>query len=119
MNRAKKEEKRKYDEARKGLTVEQVKALNKKDNEKMKIEELARSIHAEKFPEEYDFMYDSFLDKKERESGINPMNKEYIDKINSKRAALGVSPLSESGLPNTNDTMTLCIEEARKEINNN
>jgi hypothetical protein len=34
MNKAKKEEKRKYEEARKGLTVDQVMVLDKKEKKK-------------------------------------------------------------------------------------
>ena len=116
MNRFKKEEKRKRDEARKGLSAKEIEILDKKDEEDNKIIELARKIHIERFSEEYDFMYDSNVDANERDRGINPMSKEYIEKINKKRAALGVSPLSESGMPISDDTMALCIEEAKKII---
>ena len=51
-------------------------------------EQVKRNI--ERFPEEYDFMYDSISDANEREMGRNPMSKEYIEKINQKRAVLGV-----------------------------
>jgi hypothetical protein len=46
------------------------------------------------------------------------MSQEYIDKINKKRPDLGVSPLSERGRSNSNDTMDICIEEAKKLIDN-
>jgi hypothetical protein len=117
MNRFKKEEKRRRDEARKGLSAEQIEILDRKEEEDNKISELARKIHVEKFPEEYDFMYDDGVDANERAKGRNPMRKEYIDKINKKRAAMGVSPLSESGMPISEDTMALCIEEAKKMLN--
>ena len=117
MNRFKKEEKRKRDEARKGLSAKEIENLDKKEDEEKKISELARKIHIEKFSEEYDFMNDSNVDANERDRGINPMNKEYIDKIDKKRAALGVSPLSESGMSISNDTMAMCIEEAKKTLN--
>jgi HD superfamily phosphohydrolase len=116
MNKAKKEEKRKYEEARKGLTVDQVMVLDKKEKKQKEIEDLARTIHAEKFSEEYDFMYDSTSDLSDRKKGINPMSQEYIDKINIKRSGLGVSPLSERGTSTSNDTMDMCIEEAKKII---
>ena len=94
--------------------MEQIEALDRKEEKNKKIEELAQKIHAEKFPEEYDFMYDSISDANDRKNGKNPMNKESIDRVNNKRAILGVSPLSESGMSTSTDTMALCIEEAKK-----
>ena len=116
MNRFKRESKRKRDEARKGLSPEEIEILDKKESELNKIKKLAHKIHIEKYPEEYDFMYDSISDSNDREMGINPMSQEYIDRIKEKRAALGVSPLSESGLPISDDTMALCVEEAKMMI---
>ena len=116
MNRFKKEAKRKHDEARKGLSPEQIEVLDKKEAEQEKIEELARKIHIERFSEEYDFMYDSISDATERAMGKNPMSKEYIERIKAKRAALGVSPLSESGVPISSDTRDMCFKEAQKLI---
>lgn len=66
MNRLKKEMKRKHDEARKGLSRDQIAILDKEDLIKEKIEELAYKIHSEKFPEEYDFMGDSNADSEDR-----------------------------------------------------
>jgi len=81
-----------------------------------KISELARRIHLEKFSEEYDFMYDSNADLNDRNKGINPMNQKYIEKIREKRAKLGVSQLSDCGMPVSNDTHELCEQEAKKQI---
>lgn len=119
MNRLKKEEKRKHNEARQGLSIKEIEALNKKEEENNSVEVLAGRIHAEKFSEEYDFMYDSIIDAKDRSNGKNPMSEEYIHKINKKRADLGVSPLSDSGMPTSKDTHTMCIEEAREIIRKN
>ena len=116
MNRFKKEEKRKRDEARKGRSPEEVEILDNKEEEENEIRELARKIHIERFSEEYDFMYDSISDANERDMGINPMSKEYIEETDKRRASLGVSPLSESGMSISDDTMDLCIEEATKII---
>ena len=116
MNRFKKEAQRKRDEARKGLSPKEIEILDKKEEEDNKISELARNIHIERFPEEYDFMYDDHVDANQRDRGINPMSKEYIDRIKEKRAAFGVSPLSESGMSISDDTMALCIEEAKRTI---
>jgi len=116
MNRAKKEEKRKRDEARKGLTEDEVLAIDLEDEINKKIENLARSIHAEKFTEEYDFMYDSGVDAKERSRGINPMSQEYIEKIRMKRKELGVAQLAENGMPASDDSYRVCLEEAKLQI---
>jgi hypothetical protein len=116
MNRFKKEQKRKRDEARKGLSPEKIEILDKKEAKLNEIRELARKIHIKRFPEEYDFMYDSISDANERAMGKNPMSKEYIERINAKRAALGVSRLSESGMSTSDDTMDICFKEAEKLI---
>lgn len=52
----------------------------------------ANSWHIKLFPEEYDFMYDGKSEAKDRKQGINPMASEYIEKTNSRRAALGFPP---------------------------
>lgn len=116
MNRQMKEEKRKHDEARKGLSDEQIAALDKKDLLNSRINDLTHEIHVKKFSEEYDFMHDSTWDASDRNSGKNPMNQEYIEKINKKRKELGVSPLSDVGLSVSNDTYELCVKEATKII---
>lgn len=116
MNRVKKEEKRKHDEARKGLSEDQIAVLDLEDLIKAKIERLAQKIHVEKYSEEYDFMYDSISDAKDRSKGINPMRQDYIEKIKKKREALGVTQLSDSGKSVSNDTFELCIQEAKKQI---
>jgi len=116
MNRYKKEEKRKHDEARKGLTDDEIIVIDLEDEIQLKVEKLARHIHAEKFPEEYDFMYDSGVDVKERNRGINPMNQEYIDKIKNKRSDLDVAQLAENGMPVSKDTYLLCLSEAKIQI---
>ena len=112
MNRHKREELRKLAQARSGLTSEQMVALDAKALAARELSDLASQIHREKFPEEYDFMYDSSWDAHDRKKGINPMRQEYIDAVNSRRVALGVSPLSESGMPLSGDSRVLCDEEA-------
>lgn len=116
MNRFKKEEKKRYDEKRKGLSDEQIAVLDMEELLKKSVDELARKIHIEKFPEEYDHMYDSHADVSDRSRGINPMNQEYILKVKRRRERLGVTQLSESGLSVSDDTFQLCIEEAKQKI---
>lgn len=51
------------------------------------------------FPEEYDFVYDSILESKERRQGKNPMHRDYNEIVNRRRLELGVSPLGKNGKP--------------------
>ncbi len=117
MNRTKKEEIRKYNEARKGKSPEEIARLNLMEEYEEEIEKLTRKLHSEKFPEEYDFMYDELSDMRMRKEGRNPMSREYIEQIRIKRMNLGVSQLSESGMAVSDDTMQLCRREAEKIIN--
>ena len=77
-------------------------SLDDKEIFKSRLDKLTRAIHAEDFSEEYDFMYDSALDKQDRDNGISPMRQEYIDKYTKKRKELGVKPLSEGGMVDVN-----------------
>lgn len=119
MNRYKKEEEKRRREAREGLNPEQIRQLDIEDEQNAAIEKLARKIHSEKFSEESDFTYDSSLDASDRKKGKNPMKESYIAKINEKRRNLGVSPLTENGMSQSNDTWELCLEEAKKIIHGN
>ena len=85
MNRFKKELKRKHDETRQGLSPDAIAILDKKEAILNRIGKLARKIHIEQFPEEYDHMFDSYSDANERAMGINPMSQRYIERINTKR----------------------------------
>lgn len=58
---------------------------------------LKRLIHGSIFPEEYDCMYDSISEAKDRQRGINPMAEEYTKKVNERRRQIGVSPLGQDG----------------------
>lgn len=116
MNRTKKEEIKKYNEARKGKLPEEIARLNLMEEYGEEIETLTRKLHSEKFPEEYDFMYDELSDMRMRKAGRNPMSREYIERIRIKRMNLGVSQLSESGMAVSDDTMQLCRREAEKII---
>ncbi|HDY8069844.1 TPA: hypothetical protein RQK93_002052 [Vibrio vulnificus] len=49
-------------------------------------------LHRELFPEEYDFHYDSNVDSKLRQQGVNPMSDQYQREVNLRRLAMGVEP---------------------------
>lgn len=118
MNRLKKEEKLKQKIKYLGLTKVEIEKLKDEEAKQQKIEELARKIHLEKFPEEYDSFYDSSIEAKNRKNGINPMSEKYINEVNIRRTNLGVAPLSDAGLPVSDETMTLCLNEAKNILNN-
>lgn len=116
MNRLKKEEIRKRQAARKGKTSEEIAELDQLEATDKALEKLCRTIHAEKFPEEYDFMYDSVADADDRRRGINPMSVDYIQRANAKRIREGVTPLADDGTSQANDTWEMALEEARKKM---
>lgn len=58
----------------------------------------ALSLHAQEFPEEYDYTLDDHVDAKRRSNGENPMSQEYQERVADKRDSLGVSQLSASGI---------------------
>ena len=51
-----------------------------------------RQLHVQLFPEEYDFHYDSNVEIKQREKGINPMSEAYQKEVNLRRKSMGVEP---------------------------
>lgn len=110
MNRAKKEEARKLREAYENMSKKELEELDRK----RQIEALARGIHHELFPEEYDFMMDSISDAKDRRRGINPMSEEYTERVNARRKELSVPPLGPNGLPTCKTSWEVAYAEAEK-----
>ena len=62
MNRFRKEERAAHRAARSGLSELEIAQLDQDEAVETEIVELARVIHAEKFPEEYDHYFDSIFD---------------------------------------------------------
>jgi hypothetical protein len=110
MNKAKKEEIRKYNEARQGKPAEEIAEIDRQDKIDAQIKKLASLLHGRLFPEEYDFMSDSISDAKDRKKGINPMSEEYIKKMDNKRQALGFLPILSSGHAVENETLEFCLK---------
>jgi hypothetical protein len=52
----------------------------------------ARRLHIELFPEEYDCMFDSGVEAKERAKEMNPMSSDYVQRTNLRRQKLGFKP---------------------------
>ena len=116
MNRLKKEAQRKYREAREGLTEAEIKKVDLKEGSEKAMADLTRKIHAEWFPEEYDFMMDSISDANYRKRGINPMSQDYIDRTNARRETFGVEPLSANGMAATKKSWNIAEDEARRQL---
>ena len=94
----------------------EIKSLDLGEAIEEEIADLAATIHLEMFPEEYDHMLDSIADAGDRSRGINPMNAEYIAKVAVRRKELGVSPLSDAGMPTSNDSFKLARIEAETRV---
>jgi hypothetical protein len=83
------------------------KSKNPKDENDLAEQEFERRVrerHIELFPEEYDHMFDSNSEARERRKGMSPMNREHLDATNRRRMAMGFAPLSASGLATNSET---------------
>lgn len=112
MNKAKKEEARKLREAYENLSEEELQEFE----QQRRFEALAKEIHFELFPEEYDHMMDSISDAKDRRRGINPISADYTTKVNTRRDGLGVSPLGDNGMSIDNSSWDVARAEARRRL---
>ena len=72
------------------------------------IETAIKRVKSLLFPEETDFMCDSISEAKDRRQGINPMSKEYQEKVAKRRASFGVSPLTEAGMAADHSSLEYC-----------
>ncbi|MBY6064514.1 hypothetical protein [Pseudidiomarina sediminum] len=61
------------------------------------LRQLSSQLHGHYFPEEYDYVYDSISEARDRRRGINPMSKEYTERVNRRRLQRGVSALNNEG----------------------
>ncbi len=116
MNRFRKEETRAHQKAREGLSAAETKLLDEQEARDTAIASLAKDIHMEWFPEEYDHQLDSIADAADRRSGINPMNADYTQRVNERRQKLGVAPLGANGMPTSNEAWEVAYREARKRV---
>ncbi|MGZ2371747.1 5' nucleotidase, NT5C type [Ancylomarina sp. YFZ004] len=107
MNRTSKEELKKYEEARKGLTPEQIIELDKKEALENEIMGIANHFNILLFPEEYDFYtYEK----------SNPWSDDYMERISRKRAKLGLSEVNHESPLRYKDTDEICESMAGKMI---
>ena len=75
---------------------------------------LGGELHAALFPEEYDHMYDSVSEAKDRRRGKNPMNAEYMEQTNTLRAQLGFTPFSVGPDAYNDDTYSWVMGKLRQ-----
>lgn len=83
------------------------------DREEEELKRRVRDRHIELFPEEYDHMFDSFSDARERQKGHSPMNPEHMAHVNEARTEMGFEPLSENGYAASRDTYRFVEERMR------
>lgn len=78
------------------------------------LQHLGRESHAALFPEEYDHMYDSVSEAKDRQRGKNPMSSEYVEKTNTLRVQLGFKPFSVGPDAYNDDTYSWVLKKLRQ-----
>lgn len=116
MNRHKAEETRTRHEACSGLSELEIKRFDVNERRERLITDLARKIHIDRFPEEYDHYHDSISDAADRRRGINPMSADYIAKIAENRRRNGVAPLGGDGMPVSTDSWEIAYREAEARL---
>jgi|AntDeeMinimDraft_4_1070355.scaffolds.fasta_scaffold03640_5 5'(3')-deoxyribonucleotidase len=90
--------------------IEKLKDVQKRQTTfSTQVKELQRAL----FGEETDFISDSGVEYNERSRGINPMAQAYTDRVNKKREAFGVTPLSKAGYADGNSSDLFCKEVVR------
>lgn len=77
-------------------------------------QQLRRELHVALFPEEYDYVYDSFSEAKDRARGITPMNADHVGKTNTLRAQLGFTPFKVGPDANNDDTYAWVMGKLRQ-----
>lgn len=95
------------------LTEAEIEDLSVLQTEKDTLAGQTKRLHLTLFSEEYDEMWDSLSEIKDRDKGINPMLPEYTERMNKKRAAFGVTPLNEAGRPVDLSAYRFCEEVVR------
>lgn len=109
-------EAQRYKEKTKDMSAEQKKIYDEVLIMQEEYKMLVLRLRGMVFPEECDFAYDSYMDVLERKSGKNLMNSETIDKVNAKRAKLGLSALTENGRAvDPNESLEFCQKLLRGE----
>ena len=83
------------------------------DPEEEEFQRQVRKRHIELFSEEYDHMFDSFSEARERRKGLSPMDAAHLENANKRRVAMGFEPLSDSGNATSRDTFDYVAQKMR------
>jgi hypothetical protein len=83
------------------------------DQKELEFQQRVRERHAELFFEEYDYMFDSLSEARNRQRGLSPMRASYLEKTNDRRVAMGFEPLSDSGHATSRDTYDFVEKKMR------
>ena len=95
------------------LTDYEIEQLRKVQRTRTDFSTQVRELKGALFGEEWDFMGDSIADSKDRSRGMNPMSQTYIDQVNKKRKAFGVSPHYDGGTSSDITSDYFCEEVVR------
>lgn len=114
MQRLEKEIRKKRAELLAGLNSEQIEFFEAVEELRDTLKRFESKFHVTMFPEEYDFMYDDSVDAKARYRGNNPMSESYQTKVNQRRQRLGLKPLSENGMINSDDSVRYTNKTVRR-----
>ncbi|MFV0542875.1 MAG: hypothetical protein ACK5L8_04195 [Marinicella pacifica] len=114
MQRLEKEIRKKRAELLAGLNSEQIEFFEAVEELRDTLNRFESKFHVTLFPEEYDFMMDDSVDAKARYRGDNPMSESYQTKVNQRRQQLGLKPLSENGMINSDDSVRYTNKTVRR-----
>jgi hypothetical protein len=79
-----------------------------------RIEIATRHLQASLFPEEYDFLGDSYYELQQRDRGVSPMADEHTTLMNEKRRAFGIPALDAGGRATACDSWEFCEKLVRQ-----
>jgi len=114
MNRMKKEEIKKRNAFLADLDNKEIEFFEEIEERRRIYRKFRRSLHANLFPEEYDFMYDDHVDAKARARGENPMQESYQIRVNERRKKMGIEPPMSNGRVKYNDSSQYTTEVMKK-----
>lgn len=79
-----------------------------------RIEAATRLLQAKLFPEEYDYLGDSYYELQQRDRGVSPMDDEHTALMNEKRRAFGVPGLDGGGRASAGGSWEFCENLVRQ-----
>lgn len=117
MKKLRKKSQEQYNEVVKNMSEKDKKNYDSLLKIRAKYNYLVMELHGMIFPEESDFTLDDNVDAERRRKGENPMCKDYIKRMDEKRAKLGFLPLTKNGYAqDTEATIEYCKKLITGEI---